>query len=435
MIYHPSHLRPLSGNKTTDLVHNKATSKYLQYYAETESQVLQSLTAVYDYVSVIPVCDENLDCLDVIFAEIKERSVLLIVVVNSPIENPCTTQWQQNNQKFMVALNQKATSSSTLNKHCQLLHFYDFNDVVLVDKNSDSQQINDEYGVGLARKIGCDIALHYFLQGNIRSPWLYSTDADVILPTNYFSLVIENSKHHSAVVLNFEHISDDNALNKLQFFYDLKLRYYHAGICYAGSQYDYIPLGSTLIVNMMAYAQVRGFPKKNAGEDFYLLNKLAKIEPVLFRQDIIVKIQSRLSNRVPFGTGPALLKINDLDSVDDYTYYNPQCFEYLKKWQQYLDSRYQDGLLKIKPPKDVILKELYQFFDCQKVFKKSVKQITNRQRWSQFILQWFDAFRTLKAVHFFDKLFPRMNYKQLLKSDNFVKVSTPSLQRFLHKND
>ena len=99
---------------------------------------------------------------------------------------------------------------------------------------------------------------------------------------NYFELVHQFNSKYSAIVLDFEHISDDGLLNKLQYYYDFKIRYYHAGIVFAGSDYDYIPLGSTLIADMNCYAQVRGFPKKNAGEDFYLLNKLAKIKPVAY---------------------------------------------------------------------------------------------------------------------------------------------------------
>ena len=47
---------------------------------------------------------------------------------------------------------------------------------------------------------------------------------------------------------------------------------------YARSPYAFHTIGSTMAVSANHYAKVRGFPKREAGEDFYLLNKLAKVK-------------------------------------------------------------------------------------------------------------------------------------------------------------
>jgi hypothetical protein len=91
--------------------------------------------------------------------------------------------------------------------------------------------------------------------------------------------------------------------------------------------------------------------------------------------------------------------------------------------------------LNIKIPTDKKLQELYLFLKCAKTFKKSLAQITSKKRWNQFIHQWFDAFKTLKTIHFFDKKLPRLNYIQLLKSDSFAKVSNSKLNQFINNND
>ena len=52
------------------------------------------------------------------------------------------------------------------------------------------------------------------------------------------------------------------------------------GLGFAGSPYAYHSVGSTLAVRAEAYAIVRGVPKRAAGEDFYLLDKLAKVTPI-----------------------------------------------------------------------------------------------------------------------------------------------------------
>lgn len=406
--------------------------KYLLKYAEKGVHEIDVVMDVYDYVIVIPICNELSDCLDTIFSEIdKSLSVLVVLVVNSPSTN-INPKYQINNIKYINKLTNKSNLNYHLSNHCRLLKFSDKFDTVLVDRNSDGLQIDENLGVGLARKIGCDIALKCYQSGRIKTPWIFSTDADVILPKNYFKQIHQFKSEYSAIVMDFEHVSNDALLNKLQFYYDFKIRYYHAGIIFAGSTYDYIPLGSTLIAGMKCYAQVRGFPKKNAGEDFYLLNKLAKIKPIAYKKNTTrIKIKSRFSNRVPFGTGPALIKINALDSINEYLYYHPRCFELLKLWIEYLKLMWSENKLNIKSPDLPELSEIYVFFNCQSVFEKSQSQITSENRWLQFVQQWFDSFKTLKAVHFFDKHLCKQNLQQLLNSSGFAKVSNPVLDRFL----
>ncbi len=397
---------------------NTPIQKYLLNYAEKEAVGLEKLNDNYDHVVVIPVYKENAGCLSTVFSQISNVKVLIIVVVNSPEKSDPGC-----NLPFINDLMNKSNAQKDIGCYAQLMKFDEFNDVVLVDRNSSGLQIDARLGVGLARKIGADIALKLFADGHIKYPWIFSTDADVILPTEYFSIINKSSNDCSAIVADFNHFSDCGDMNKLQYLYDFKLRYYHSGIQYAGSSYDYIPLGSTLIVHMESYAQVRGFPKKNAGEDFYLLNKVAKIKPVKnAAQEMTIMIRSRLSDRVPFGTGPALAKINELNSTDDYTYYHPQCFVLLKQWLVYLKNMWKDGNLIINAPPKEELSALFVYLDCQKVFTKCHKQITSNIRWQQFVHQWFDAFKTLKAVHFFDKKIVRLNYSELISHGAFAKV-------------
>ena len=297
-------------------------------------------------------------------------------VVNSPIL--AKSNWQYKNNLFINKLKEISASSYQLSFNCDLLKFDGFNDVVLIDRNSEGQQINPDYGVGLARKIGCDMALWFYTQGMIKTPWIFSTDADVTLPKDYFTFVLSKSSKYSAIALDFKHMSNDPKLTQYQYYYDFKIRYYHAGICYAGSAYDYIPLGSCLIVDFESYAQVRGFPKKNAGEDFYLLNKLGKIKPVEFDQNNpVMLIRSRFSDRVPFGTGPALIKIKKLNDITDYQYYHPDCFIQLRNWMVYLKSLWYEGALHIEVPKDSESLALFDYFNCQKGVCEIIK--TNKQ--------------------------------------------------------
>ena len=411
---------------------NSATLKYLDSYAEQESRQIQGFTNCYDYIVVIPVCNESPNIVEDVCSHITNKC-LLVLVVNSPDNQHI---WQQNNQIMIDYLCQNSVSENEVSENIRHLVFDKSYDILLVDRNSTGLQVNPKQGVGLARKIGADIALKLYSQGLIKHPWIFSTDADVVLPENYFSCINSLKDNYSAVVLDFNHLSDNPELAKLQYLYDFKMRYYLAGVKYGQVGYAYIPLGSTLIASMESYAQVRGFPKRNAGEDFYLLNKLAKIKPIKYKIDnCIIRIQSRFSDRVPFGTGPAIKKIDDLADINDYSYYNPQCFTFLKQWKQFLDALWSKNNLSIKEPEDKMILQLYQYLDCHTVFTKSKRQITSLHRWQQFIHQWFDAFKILKAVHFFDKKFERLNYKRLLKDDSFVKVTNSKLNLFIKTHD
>ena len=106
---------------------------------------------------------------------------------------------------------------------------------------------------------------------------------------------------------------------------------------FAGSPYAFHTIGSTMAVSAVHYAKVRGFPKREAGEDFYLLNKLAKVGSVLEldvgTDDGAIEIDSRRSDRVPFGTGAAVNKITGLaDPVREFQFYDPEVFGLLKTW-------------------------------------------------------------------------------------------------------
>jgi hypothetical protein len=73
-----------------------------------------------------------------------------------------------------------------------------------------------------------------------------------------------------------------------------------------GSPYAFTAIGSALAVTGKGYRKVGGFPHRASGEDFYLLQKIAKAGRVLTHLPARVYPATRLSSRVPYGTGPAL---------------------------------------------------------------------------------------------------------------------------------
>ena len=79
----------------------------------------------------------------------------------------------------------------------------------------------------------------------------------------------------------------------------------------------------------MTYASIRGYETQR--QDFYLLNKARKIAPIETLRARLT-IEARLSERVPFGTGPALADIVaglHRDQAVTYFSYHPKTFEAL----------------------------------------------------------------------------------------------------------
>ena len=355
-------------------------NKYLKRYAEPEA-LTPTIEKHYDNVVVVPIYNEPRNCLNRTRAALSDNSCLFIAVVNCP-DNAPTTVIEEN-----LAL---------------LEHLKQQNDVLPI--NRVIPPIPHKQGVGLARKIGSDVALSLIQQGQIATPWIYQTDADAQLPSSLF----KNSKTYpplGALVFGHQHISCDPQLKQAANLYDLHMRYYFLGLKAAGSTYAFPTLGSTISVHATTYATVRGFPKRNAGEDFYLLNKIQKIHGVHYQPQTTVLVEARTSQRVPFGTGPALSKIcQQLDSDPtggSYLSYHPKSFELLRQGLIFLDK------ISIAPsPPSEMLSEIFDQLNLTKLTKHLYTKYPTQQQRATMLTEWFDGFKTLKFVHAARHFFP-----------------------------
>ncbi len=394
---------------------SKHISKYLQQYAEAEVQALLSFpdNFYFKQAVIVPAFKESSNFVDDFFASpLANEQALVILIINQPdsIKDTIAQQalfdklhqrgelvWQADNLSLLNYPHNSVENVSVKSSTSKLL-------VV----NRFTQAIPEKQGVGLARKIGADIALSLFHRGYITSPWLYSTDADVKLPDNYFSALASHSYSNDknsegktvAACFNFSHASDNIDIHQANQQYEQALRYYVAGLNYAGSHYAFFTIGSTLAINVQAYATVRGFPKRSAGEDFYLLNKVAKLGDIAFIESSKIAIKARTSDRVPFGTGPAVSQIIVLNkSQQDYCYYHPQVFELLKQclsaFEQLWLHREQLDLWYAKLDEAIV-----NALDAI-AFNRFLEKNSNhhQQQFDKQLQVWFDGFKTLKFIH------------------------------------
>ena len=410
-------------------------------------------TQIYENVMVIPAFDEAADLLRA--PPPCGGQVLMILVINQT--ETASDHVTERNQHLASQIRRRYTfkwESRPELKNFKLYLFADSDndrDILLVDRFSEGRHLPIKGGVGHARKIGSDLAAWLINNDCIRSRWIHCTDADVQLPETYFhaSQSIGNTKgQYSALVYPYLHAgqsdnSEPEGVIHATELYEHSLRYYVAGLKFARSPYAFHTIGSTMAIDASHYAKVRGFPRREAGEDFYLLNKLAKTGKVLELESgtecAPIQIAARRSDRVPFGTGAAVIKIDNLDNPDkDYDFYHPMVFQLLKHWLEALPGIWAEGLPVLSannltyPPDESfkgsehLLVEGLKTIGIEYALAHAFRQSNSQNQFLKQMHTWFDAFRTLKLIHYLrDHGLSSMNigdlsanpiYKQILKT-------------------
>ncbi|MEE3329135.1 MAG: glycosyltransferase family 2 protein [Myxococcota bacterium] len=283
--------------------------------------------------------------------------------------------------------------------------------LILIDR-SHSKPLPTKQGVGLARKIGCDFLLRVMECGAIASPWLHCSDADTRLPTDYFAQAVDQAeKNATALHYHFRHRPDKSepATYPIAQASESSLRYYVLGLRFAGSTHAFHSVGSALALHGNAYAQVRGFPRREAAEDFYILNKLAKLGAIQSLKGTPIEPSSRASNRVPFGTGAAIQKLQRAPK-EQIQVYHPQVFRYLKTWEATLARcRAQPRLAQdlstavatqASTTPGVESRRLLQALTASDTLARAQRAFNGPTATiSQALCDNLDAFRTLRLIH------------------------------------
>ncbi|MEY4591078.1 MAG: hypothetical protein RL497_3154 [Pseudomonadota bacterium] len=369
---------------------------YLTHYAAAEATDVLNLAGVlnqpWQNVLCLPALNETPDF---IYRLTKHPERLLLILVVNQTQSPITLA----NQALITTINQQF---QRLSQHNNLaLYTLETHNLLLVDRAN--APLPAKTGVGLARKIAADIALQLIQQGAIKSHWIYCTDADAQLPDDYFGL--DETSPAVAASLPFTHVGPPGPLLDATTLYEHAIRYYAQGLRMAGSGYGFLSLGSALAVKARAYATVRGFNLREAGEDFYLLNKLAKIGEILTpetttRPTSPIQISARFSNRTPFGTGQSVTQISQLPSLNDYHYYAPACFLMLKHWFELIPKLTAHNLLSELTRLPHPLQNALLAQNIHSLAEHLNRQGTSPKHIKTTCHTWLDGFRTLKIIRY-----------------------------------
>ncbi len=273
-----------------------------------------------------------------------------------------------------------------------------------------------EAGVGTARKILMDEASRRFNVLERPEGIIASTDADAVVQPNYLEALVnhfresESGSGPDGCSIRFEHplaadrdadsIVDSGAENQFSPLvyeaiaqYELHLRYYLQSLQSTGYPHAYHTVGSSFAVRADIYCKEGGMNRRQAGEDFYFIQKVAQRGNFSQCDSTCVVPSPRPSDRVPFGTGLAVSRLTT--SEDALTTYDPHPFAMLKELFE-----------RIKQPESLTgpwPEPLQSFLDTQD-FEKALLEIrSNSASASAFrkrFWRWFNMFRIMKFLHY-----------------------------------
>jgi len=408
---------PLSPNNKSA---HRTLKKYLSQYAEPDIHGLpQSLfwnegngMAAIDALLVLPIYDEPWEQLrSFLTPPDSDKSIVMIWVFNCPnVEKTEVSEAAYSRTNEALEALKSAYSFEPLSQRVSVTSVSQNVRLYLLERCQHGALIPEKQGVGLARKLGLDLALSLCdkqLDAGMNAPaWLHCSDADVRLPIGYFEIP-SPEKDQVVSLYPFKHIASPG-YEQAMALYDFRLQYYEAQLAQAHSPYAFQTVGSIIAVTPLAYAQVRGMPKRSGGEDFYFLNKLAKIGRVVSLAAPELEVAGRPSCRVPIGTGPAIQGIREyVDPLNDYLYYHPEIFVRLRVLHECVQTLDVDVN---REGFSVCLNSLIDQNRAQLIFTaleslglerffKHLQGQGHRQSFKKLFDIWFDGFLTLKFVH------------------------------------
>jgi hypothetical protein len=391
----------------------KNIQKYLSRFSDHKN-IQYCFDCTFKNVLVVPLYKEHKNIKNQINNLVKitlnKLPTLIIYVINQPTTLEQDKLWNKKTHEIIDTcgdLKFKNQEYSIVKNH----------NLTILALDEYTQPLGHSKGVGLARKIGSDTALNLYLENNIDSHFFFSSDGDTLFPDDYFDEKCDDLAV-SFISKNYIHdhseLSDSSEIAAIQ-AYDWYLRYYVTMMKKIGSNFCFHTIGSSFVVSFPYYANVRGFPQKQAGEDFYLVNKLAKLAEFKTSDLDPIVIKARVSDRVPFGTGPSIKTISrELRDDQPYFIFSPDAFEEIGL----VISVANDFLLSSeKTIENLGLLENYP--RIQKQLERAKLSSRNPQICRKSFFDWFDGFRQRQLLNELSKSsHPMVDQKVLSKKIN-----------------
>jgi hypothetical protein len=224
----------------------------------------------------------------------------------------------------------------------EYLSHYDFLTLHVLDHSSPGKGWSKKKtGVGHARRALFDSILSVSEPDDL----IVSLDADTIVESNYLQSVAENFSKHpgmNAMAVPYYHRTnpEDETATRAMLRYEIYMRNYAINLLRINSPYGFTALGSAIVMRAQALRKIGNITPLQSGEDFYLVQKFCKMGGLRLFNSEFVFPACRYSDRVPFGTGPAM-KLGAQGIWDSYPIYHHSVFKAIKEVYQHLDNLYK----------------------------------------------------------------------------------------------
>ncbi len=356
----------------------------------------------------IPVQDESYN-LQSLYSSINSqtyRNFKLIVCVNQP------DSWWQDPEKLHICRDNLIS--------LQKFASWDGFPITIIDKcTSGKGWKGKHFGVGWARKTALDACREMSSDSDI----LLCLDADTIIKPRYLEAIADAMKMHPesvALAVPYTHQPADTIENERAILrYEIYMRYYAINLWRIKSPYSFTALGSAMAVRADAYTRIGGITPLKSGEDFYFLQKLRKYGELLFWCSEKAYPASRLSSRVFFGTGPALIK-GMSGEWKSYPLYPPSLFDKVKETTDLFAELYTHD---IQTPMDSFLK---------KIFKEEYIWEPLRSKKKQFVRACHEKVDALRILQFLKSI---TENDEVENSNNFRLLLSEYYSQFLNDTD
>lgn len=267
--------------------------------------------------------------------------------------------------------------------------------ITIIDKSSPGSGWKGKHqGVGWARKTVMD-AINSVAS---RDDLIVSIDADTWYPPDYLASLAENLKLNpdaTAFAIPYYHeLTGDERTDRAILRYEIYMRYYSLNLWRCYLPYRYTAIGSAMAAPVWAYRRSGGITPHISGEDFYFLLKLSKIGRIVTWNREKAFPAARFSDRVLFGTGPAMIR-GDSGDWCSYPFYDPKHFDLVSETYNSLDIA-QTGEIN-----NQFISFLNELFKTDDLFAPLRSNHTNQGRFIKACIERIDALRILQYLRKF----------------------------------
>ncbi len=348
--------------------------------------------SLFRHIVVIPVMDELSELtntLKSLSATLVDKVAVLLVINHAPESLP----------------ERKSANLETLGR---LAEDKDFSGGLIPGENLfwiDAATPGNEIsrGVGEARRIGLDTALTMLEVTDLHRHLLISLDADSPVAPKYLTEVIrwfDENDRYGAASLAVRHRAgktpeEEQAIRR----YEKYMLDYVENLRAAGSPYAFHTIGSAVVCRADTYIAAGGMRVRSGGEDFYFMQALKKVAPMGEITTPMVFPAARPSDRVPFGTGPAIRSQLAGKALPEYP---AEAFRQLKLL---LDCATEGNLRQPELFKSKLTEQSVTFLENDGFFDLWDEVLTHTSKRDGAAQEafhcWFDGLKTLRFIHSF----------------------------------